>query len=128
VTVSVTINLIKYFRETAKKYMRLMRSKNRIMSTYMMTFKEIFRDLQFILKKITGHKTWFYGYNPEAKHQPSQKKSPSSLHVKNVRQVCSSMKGVSIMFFGIHRIVHHEFIPQGQIKNQHFYSNVLWHI
>lgn len=91
----------KIFKRDYKKYIHLLRSKNRIVSTCMRIFKKIFKDPQFILKKITGHKAWFYVYNPNTKNQPSQKKSPSSLHAKKVRQVHSVWRAQVLCFLAL---------------------------
>jgi len=37
----------------------------------------------------------------------------------------SKTKVMLIAFFDVHRIVHAEFLPQGQTINQHVYKNIL---
>jgi hypothetical protein len=66
---------------------------------------------------------WVYAYDPETQQQSSQWKSPSS-PCPNARQVHSNIKTMSIMYSDTDRIVHHEFVPQGQTVNQHFYRGV----
>jgi hypothetical protein len=69
-------------------------------------------DEPFLSRVITGDESWVYGYNPEAKQQSSQWKSPTSPRPKKARQVKS--KG----------IMHKEFVPTGQTVNSRFYCNV----
>jgi hypothetical protein len=46
-----------------------------------------------------GDETWFYGYDPEAKQQSSQWKSPQSPRAKMVWHVRTSTKSMLIVFF-----------------------------
>ena len=41
---------------------------------------------------------------------------------------CSQVKVMLIIFFDHQEMVHHEFVPQGQTVNQHFYKEVLTHL
>jgi len=74
-------------------------------------------DPSFMLRVITGDKSWVYGYDPETKQQSSQWKSPGSPRPKKARQSRSTTKSMLILFFDIRGIVHHEFSPQGQTMN-----------
>jgi len=47
-----------------------------------------------------GDETWVYGYDPETRVQSSQWKSPSSAHMKKVRQSRYNIK-VMIVFFDL---------------------------
>jgi len=82
-------------------------------------------DPSFMLRVITGDKSWVYRYDPETKQQSSQWKSPGSPRPKKARQSRSMTKSMLIVLFDIRRIVHHEFAPQGQTVNAGFYCSVL---
>jgi len=89
-------------------------------------FKQQARDVpNFISNIITGDEAWVYGYDPETKQQSSQWKSPNSLWPKKVRQVCSNVKSMLIVFFDIQGIVHKEFVLPGQTVNGKFYCEVV---
>jgi hypothetical protein len=66
-------------------------------------------------------KSWIYSYDPEAKHQSLQWKSPQSPRAKKARQVCSSTKSMLMVFINLKGIVHHEFIPPNTVVNFDFY-------
>ena len=51
--------------------------------------------------------------------------SVSSPRLKKARMQCSQVKVMLITFFDYQGMVHHEFVPKGQIINQHFYKKVL---
>ena len=82
-------------------------------------------DPSFMSRVITGDEIWVCVYDPEAKQQSSQWKSPGFPRQKKARQSHSAKKSMLIVFFGIRGIVHHEFVPEGQNVNAEFYSNVL---
>lgn len=89
-------------------------------------------DTSFMLRIISGHDSWVYGYDPETKQQLTQWKSPSSWP-KKARQGHSSSKSMLTGFFfwffnNIHSIVHWEFISQGQTVNWVFYCSILMHL
>jgi len=46
---------------------------------------------------------------------------------KKARMQRSQVKVILISFFDHQGMVHHEFVPQGQTVNQHFYKEVLTH-
>jgi hypothetical protein len=46
----------------------------------------------FICAIITGEESWVYRYNPEAKQQSSQLKTPNSPRPKNAGQVLNNVK------------------------------------
>jgi len=56
--------------------------------------------------------------------QSSQWKNPS-LHWQNIRQVCSIVKCM-LMIFLTCEIVHREFVPQKHTVNKHLYAYILW--
>jgi hypothetical protein len=74
----------------------------------------------FMSNIITGEETWVYGYDPEAKQQSLQWKSPNSPQPKKAFQVCSNVKSMLIILFDTQDIVHNEFTPAGQTINDKF--------
>ena len=78
-------------------------------------------DEKLLEKVITGDESWVFQYDPETKRQSRQWKSVSSPR----RMQRSQVKVMRITFFDDQGMVHHEFVPQGQIVNQHFYKEVL---
>jgi hypothetical protein len=79
------------------------------------------RDSEFCLKIVTGDEMWVYKYDPETKQQSSQWNSPIVSTLRNAREVCSDMKNVHIVSFETYRVMHHEFVPNGQTVSQHDY-------
>ena len=77
---------------------------------------------------ITGDKSWVFQYDPETKRQSRQWKSVSSPRPKKACMQCAQVKVMLITFFDHQGMVHHEFVPQGQTVNQHFYKEVLTHL
>jgi hypothetical protein len=55
-------------------------------------------DPNFISKIITGDEKQLYGYDPEAKQQSLQWKSPNSPRLKKAHQVRSNVKSMLIVF------------------------------
>ena len=82
-------------------------------------------DPEFFDRVITGDETWVFQYDPETKRQSCQWKSPSSPRPRKARMSKSKIKVMLIAFFDRHGVIHHEFVPQGQTVNQHFYQQVL---
>ena len=95
---------------------------------------------------ITGEKTWVYQYDPETKRQSAQRKTANSPRPKKIPSVqiksqkipsvqikgqkipsvqISRVKRILLTFFDIRRIVHYEFVPNGQTVNQVYYLEVL---
>lgn len=81
-----------------------------------------------MLKNITGEKSGVYVYEPEPKQQSSLWKSPHFPRLKKARQARSKTKSMPIVLFYICRVVQHEFVPEGQLVNAKFYSNILRHL
>lgn len=79
----------------------------------------------FLGKVITGDETWVFQYDPETKRQSLQWKTPASPRPKKARMSKSKIKVMLITFFDQRGLVHHEFVPEGQTVNQHFYKEVL---
>jgi len=73
----------------------------------------------------TGDECWVYGYDLETRQMSSQWSTSSSPRPKKARQVKSNIKTMLIAFFDIDRLVHHEFVPTGQMVNKEFYKTVL---
>ena len=80
-------------------------------------------DEKLLENVITGDEPWVFQYDTETKRQSRQWKSVSSLRPKNA---CMQRSQVKVITFFDHKgMVHHEFVPQGQAVNQHFYKEVL---
>ncbi|XP_008294029.1 histone-lysine N-methyltransferase SETMAR-like isoform X2 [Stegastes partitus] len=77
-------------------------------------------DPTFMSRIITGEEIWVYDYHTETKQQ--------SPRPKKARQVKSATKIMVVVFFDIHGVVHHEFVPQGQTVTTEFYCSVLKHL
>ena len=82
-------------------------------------------DSSFLGNVITGDKTWVYGYDPEARVQSSQWKSPSSPRAKKPRQSRSNIKVMLIVFFDLHGIVRADFVPRNTTVNSEYYKGLL---
>ena len=75
---------------------------------------------------ITGDETWIFEYDPETKCQSCQWKSQTSPRPNlKARPSKSKVKVMLITFFDVRRIVHSEFLPQGQTINQQVYKEIL---
>ena len=82
-------------------------------------------DEKLLENVITGDKSWVFQYDRERKRQSRQWKSVSSPRPKKSLIQRSQVKVMLITFFDHQEMVHHEFVPQGQTVNQHFYKEVL---
>jgi len=71
-------------------------------------------DPNFMSLVITSDKCWVYKYDPETELMSSQWNTASS-RPKKVWQVKSNVKTMLIAFFDIDRLVHHEYVPRGQM-------------
>jgi len=71
-----------------------------------------------------GDETWVYGYDPETRVQSSQWKSPSSAHMKKVRQSRYNIK-VMIVFFDLDGSVWAELVPRNTTVNSEYYKGLL---
>jgi hypothetical protein len=67
---------------------------------------------------------WVYECDLETKHQSLYWKSRESPRPTKGNQVCSKVKHI-LIFFYIEGLVHHEYIPEGQVVNQHYCFEVL---
>ncbi|PRD17607.1 UNVERIFIED_CONTAM: hypothetical protein NCL1_63950 [Trichonephila clavipes] len=70
-------------------------------------FQSASDDPEFMKLIITGDESWVYGYDPKAKQQSSQWKTPYSPRPKKAGQVRSKIKVMLIVFFDADGIVHH---------------------
>ena len=67
---------------------------------------------------ITGDETWCFEYDPETKRQSLRWKTQNSPRPKKARLSRSQVKTMLMCFFDQKKIVHYEFIAQGQTVNQ----------
>ena len=78
-------------------------------------------DATLLEKVITGDESWILEYDPEAKRQSCQWKSPGSPRPRKARMQKSQVKVMLITFFDHQGMVHHEYVPHDETVNQHFY-------
>ena len=80
----------------------------------------------FLKNAITGDETLVYGYDVETNMQSSQwmgKGSPRPK--KSTDESVKKIKVMLVVFFDRKGIVHHEFVPHGQMVNKQLYQEVL---
>jgi len=82
----------------------------------------------FLKNIITGDKTWIYGYDAETKMQLWQWMGKGSPQPKKAWVSQSRIKVMLVVFFDWKGIVHHEFVPPGQLVNKELYQKVLVHL
>ena len=82
-------------------------------------------DLDILRQIITGDETWVFQFDFETKRQRMQWKTAKSPRPKKAHMSKSKIKAVLIAFFNQKGMVHHEFVPEGETVNQHFYQQVL---
>ena len=99
--------------------------KERRMQMCQDIFEQLQNEPDLLRRVIIGDETWIFEYNPEAKRQSSQWKSPTSQRPKKTRQSKSKVKVMLITFFDVRGIVHREFLQQGQTINQQVYREIL---
>ena len=68
---------------------------------------------------------WVYGYYVETKIQLLQWMGKGSPHPKKAWLSQSKIKVLMVVFFDWKGIVHHEFVPNGQMVNKKLYQKVL---
>ena len=86
--------------------------------------------MQFVVASFKIFWVFFYCGNAMSTEQWTNLKfiiqwSPTSPMPKNARMSKSKVKVMLIAFFDVRRIVHKEFLPQGQIINHHIYKDML---
>jgi len=79
----------------------------------------------FLKNIITGDETWVYGCDVATKMQSSQWMGRGSPPPKEARMSRSKIKVMLVMFCDWKGIVHHEFVPRGQMVNRQLYQDVL---
>ena len=72
-------------------------------------------DPNILYQVITGDETWVFQYDPETKRQSMQWKTAGSPRPKKARMSKSKIKVMLIAFFDQKGLVHHEFVPEGEI-------------
>ena len=77
---------------------------------------------------ITGDETWVFQYNPGTKRQSMQWKTAESPRPKKASVSKLKIKVMLIVFFNQKGMVHHDFVPEGETVNHHFYQQVLIHL
>ena len=90
--------------------------------------EKIADDVDILGQVITGDETWVFHYDPETKRQSMQWKTGTSPRPKKARMSKSKIKVMLIAFFNQQGLVHHEFVPEGETVNQHFYQQVIIHL
>jgi len=73
---------------------------------------------------ITGNGMWVYGYDVETKMQSLQWMGKESPRPKKARMSLSKIKVMLVAFFDGKGIVHHEFVPRGQMVNKQLYLDI----
>ncbi|XP_018046239.1 PREDICTED: uncharacterized protein LOC108685782 [Atta colombica] len=79
-------------------------------------------DPTFIKRIITGDETWVYEYDTQSRHQEKVSNEPRP---KKPRRFQSKKKAMLMIFMDYNGIVHHEFLPEGQIVNKEYYLGVM---
>jgi len=79
----------------------------------------------FLKNIITGDETCVYGYDVETKMQSSQWMGKGSPRPKKAWMSRSEIKVLLVVFFDWKDIVHHEFVPCGQMVDKQLYQEVL---
>jgi len=88
-------------------------------------FQNSENDPNILENVITCDESWFFQCDPESKCQSMHWKSPSSPRQKKARHSKSKFKAMMIIFLDIRRIVHVDWVPEGQTVNQVYYKEVL---
>jgi len=71
----------------------------------------------FLKNIIPGDETWVYGYDVETKMHSLQWMGKGSPRPKKAQMSRSKIKVLLVVFFDWKGIVHHEFVPCGQMVN-----------
>lgn len=79
----------------------------------------------FLERVIIGDESWFYEYDIELKSQSKKWKAKDEPRTKKCRKSRSKIKVILFVFFYIHGVVYHEFLPEGRTVNAAFYVEVL---
>jgi len=79
----------------------------------------------FLKNIITGDETWVYGYDVETKMHLLQWMGKGSPQPKKAQTSRSKIKVLLVVFSDWKGIVHHEFVPCGQMVNKQLYQEDL---
>ena len=90
--------------------------------------KTAHRNKKFLNSIVAEDETWCFRYDPTTRCQSAEWKSPVSPKSKNVRLQKSKVKTMLVCFYDSKRIIHHEFVPQGQTVTGSFNLSVLEHL
>ena len=82
-------------------------------------------DPTFIKRIITGDQTWVYENDVKTAQQSSEQRAKNEPKPKKPYQSRSKIMLMLIVFFDYLRVVHHEFVPEGQTVNKEYYLAVL---
>ena len=102
--------------------------RSRTKSNFVKTCWRKLKMISIFLGDILGDETWVFQYNLVTKRQSMQWKTAESPRPKKVHMSKSKIKVMLIAFFNQKGMVHHEFVPEGETVNQHFYQQVLIHL
>jgi len=83
------------------------------------------RNKNFLNSIVAEDETWCFHYDPTTKCQSDEWKSPASPKGKKVRLQKLKVKTMLVCFYDSKGIIHHEFVPEGQIVTGSFYLSVL---
>jgi len=85
-------------------------------------------EKNFLKNVITGDEMWVSGYDVETKMQSLQWMGKGSPQPKKAQLSQSKIKVMLVEFLHWKGIVHHEFIPRGQMVNKQLYQEILAHL
>jgi hypothetical protein len=74
---------------------------------------------------IRGEESWIFECDPETKRQSQECHTAASPCPETPKISKSKIKSLLISFFNCQRIIHKEFVPEGQTFNQFYYHEVL---
>lgn len=81
-------------------------------------------DPIFMKRIITGDETWVYEFDMQTSQQASEWRFDKEPKPKRPRQSRSKIKVLLTVFFD-YRVVHSEFLPEGQTVNKQYYLGVM---
>ncbi|GFO43544.1 histone-lysine N-methyltransferase SETMAR [Plakobranchus ocellatus] len=79
----------------------------------------------FLQRILTGDKSWVHHYDPECKAQSMEYRHKTSPSPRKFKVVASARKVLFTIFWVIERVVHMEFLEQGQTVNSERYISTL---
>jgi len=78
------------------------------------------RNKNLLNSIVAEDETWCFRYDPTTKCPSAEWKSPASPKDKKVRLQKSNVKTMLVCFYDSKGIIHHEFVPEGQIVTASF--------